>query len=445
MLMAFARSYGVLGNTDAVRERTKAAIDLDSGSPGEGSSRSGIYNSLCRMLSCFLVGHWKCRASLLRLCSNYEASLAIAQSFAAADPKDLNWQAVLSISNERIGDVLMRQGRLAEAIKYYEADFDLAQRVMSVRLPAVLDKLGGTYLALGNRNGAFQAYQRMLVVSERLSAEISDPLWKGYLCSSHQNLGRLLMGQGRFDDALAHFIASLSIAEQIVSKDPSDATWQHTLGAAHGYIGSVHLTQGSVQKAVESNKKKLAILERLTASDPKNVFWQNDLATTHVSIGESYLVEGRIDDAHASFRAGHVILEGLAAIDPSDVKWRLNFLGSHLLLALFGDDQVRRFEFVVSTLRIIKEGNRLTLEEERWVPFAEEGLAAVAAGNLQWHWDLLQVFWRAAPITENPIRWRAALMARLRKLDDEGKLTIEQAQWLALAEEYVTKLRQPKQ
>ena len=140
--MAFARSYGVLGNMDAVRERTKAALDLAQDLQARGHRNQYIQFALSDAL--LLLG-WalEVQGELGEAMSNYEASLAIAKPFAAADRKDLNWQAVLSMSNERIGDVLKRQGRLAEAIKYYEADFDLAQRVMCVRLPAVLDKLGG--------------------------------------------------------------------------------------------------------------------------------------------------------------------------------------------------------------------------------------------------------------------------------------------------------------
>jgi hypothetical protein len=40
----------------------------------------------------------------------------------------------------------------------------------------------------------------------------------------------------------------------------------------------------------------------------------------------------------------------------------------------------------------LKEENKLTSAQLRWLPVAEEGLAAVSAGNDQWQWDLLNIY-----------------------------------------------------
>ena len=50
----------------------------------------------------------------------YRDCLAIRDRLAKADPGNAGWQYDLGISNERIGDVLMAQGNLPEAMKSYQ-------------------------------------------------------------------------------------------------------------------------------------------------------------------------------------------------------------------------------------------------------------------------------------------------------------------------------------
>ena len=52
----------------------------------------------------------------------YRAGLAIAERLAVADPGNAPWQRDLSVSHEKLGDVLVAQGQLAEALKAYRAE-----------------------------------------------------------------------------------------------------------------------------------------------------------------------------------------------------------------------------------------------------------------------------------------------------------------------------------
>jgi hypothetical protein len=48
---------------------------------------------------------------------SYQADLAIADRLAKADPGNAGWQRDLSVSYNKIGDVLVAQGNLPEALK----------------------------------------------------------------------------------------------------------------------------------------------------------------------------------------------------------------------------------------------------------------------------------------------------------------------------------------
>ena len=60
---------------------------------------------------------------------NYRADMAIAERLAASDPSNAGWQRELSISHNKIGDVLMSQGDLTAALENYRAAMAIAERL----------------------------------------------------------------------------------------------------------------------------------------------------------------------------------------------------------------------------------------------------------------------------------------------------------------------------
>ena len=61
--------------------------------------------------------------------TSYQASLAIAERLAKADPGNAGWQRDLSVSHDRIGDVQQAQGDLAAALTSYQASLAIAERL----------------------------------------------------------------------------------------------------------------------------------------------------------------------------------------------------------------------------------------------------------------------------------------------------------------------------
>ena len=64
---------------------------------------------------------------------SYRDGLAIAERLAKADPGNAGWQRDLSVSYDRIGDVLVAQGNLPEALKSYRDGLAIAERLAEGR------------------------------------------------------------------------------------------------------------------------------------------------------------------------------------------------------------------------------------------------------------------------------------------------------------------------
>jgi tetratricopeptide (TPR) repeat protein len=122
----------------------------------------------------------------------YRDSLAIRERLAAADPSNTEWQRDLSVSYDKIGNVLVAQGKLDEALKAYRDSF---------------------------------------AIRERLAA--NDPgntLWQRDLSVSYHKIGNVLAAQGRLDEALKAYRDSLAIASASPPPIPRYAVAARPLG-----------------------------------------------------------------------------------------------------------------------------------------------------------------------------------------------------------------------
>ena len=122
---------------------------------------------------------------------SYQADLAIAERLAKSDPGNANWQRDLSVSYEKVGDVLVQQSNLAEALKFYQAS---------------------------------------LAISERLAK--SDPgnaNWQRDLLVSHWKLASVFRDQGDQEKAIDALRQGREIMARLVSLSPDNTGWKRDL------------------------------------------------------------------------------------------------------------------------------------------------------------------------------------------------------------------------
>src|SRR5206468_9519157 len=95
------------------------------------------------------------------------------QHFSApASSDDFGPLVIMSIANERIGDILRKQGRFVEGAEYYRANMQVAER-LTVRLPEALKKMAVVLEELGDRDAALAHFRRMQTVVQRLATQSS--------------------------------------------------------------------------------------------------------------------------------------------------------------------------------------------------------------------------------------------------------------------------------
>ncbi|PPC98054.1 MAG: hypothetical protein CTY36_11050, partial [Methylocystis sp.] len=234
----------------------------------------------------------------------YETAVAIVGPLAKSaegktDAGSLGWQRDLSVSYNKVGDVLVAQGNLPEALKAFRDSLAITEKLAKAD-PASFG-LHGSAMTSG---------------------------WQRDLSVSQEKIGDVLVAQGNLPDALKAFKDSLAIADKLAKADPASfglhgsamtSVWQRDLSVSYIKVGDVLVAQGNLPDALKAFKDSLAIREKLTKADPGNAGWQRDVAISNERIGDIASKHGDTAQAKAAFERALGAYETLVARNPGDL------------------------------------------------------------------------------------------------------------------------------
>jgi tetratricopeptide (TPR) repeat protein len=271
-------------------------------------------------------GHLPLRRELL------ETAVSAAQRLALGDPSNADWQRDSSVSQEKVGNVLVDQGDLAGALQAYREALAISQRLALAdlsnadwqrHLSVSHSKVGDVLRAQGDLAGALQAYRQCQAGMQRLA--LADPSNAGCqrdLSVSQERVGNVLVAQGDLARALQAYRESLAVRQRLALADPSNASWQHDLSVSHRKVGDVLVAQGDLAGALQTYRQSLAVRQRLALADPSNAGWQRDSSVSQEKVGDVLRAQGDLAGALAAYRQSLVVSQRLALADPSNAGWQ---------------------------------------------------------------------------------------------------------------------------
>src|SRR5580693_102638 len=210
-----------------------------------------------------LVPLLKERAAVERLAFDHEAAKATLAEIIRLSPNDI-WPHI------DLGDLWQTTGNLDNAAEAYRCAERAAHGAGDDRdLSVSHDKIGDVLALQGDRDGALAAYRASLAIRETLGrGDPGNTNCQRDLSVSHNKIGEVLASQGHRDSALAAFRASLAIRETLSRSDPGNAVLQRDLSVSHDRIGNVLAWQGDRDGALAAYHTGLGIAETLARSDP---------------------------------------------------------------------------------------------------------------------------------------------------------------------------------
>ncbi len=162
------------------------------------------------------------------------------------DPENTLWQRDLSVSYEKIADVLRDKGKADEALNHY---------------------------------------QKSLVIAQNLTKHDPESTeWQRDLSVSYEKIANVLSDKGKADDALSHYQKSLEIRQNLAKHDPENTQWQRDLSVSYNKIADVLRAKGKTDDALTYLQEDLKIAQKLAKHDPENAEWQRDLLVSYVKL-----------------------------------------------------------------------------------------------------------------------------------------------------------------
>ncbi len=166
---------------------------------------------------------------------------------------------------------------LLEALVQSEPQRADYQRDLSVSY----DKLGDLMGALGEGEAARQYFEKSLEIRERLvRAEPQQADYQRNPSVSYERLGDLMRALGEGEAARQYFEKSLEIAERLVRAEPQRADYQRDLSVSYNKLGDLMRALGEGEAARQYFEKSLEIRERLVRAEPQRADYQRDLVVS---------------------------------------------------------------------------------------------------------------------------------------------------------------------
>ena len=299
---------------------------------------------------------------------------------ARADPGNVSWQLELSMSQRRIGDVLVAQGNLPEALQAFLDGLATAGRLATrddpvdaqwlVAVATSFERLGDVRIAQGNLPEAFGLFCKSYDAWDHLTkANPHDTRWQRALAVSSNKLGGVLAAQGNLQEALRLFNDSLLLRERLVHSDPMNFLWKYDLVNSNERIGDTLAIQGNLDAATKFYEERKKLISQLAQSDPGNAGWQRELSVSFDRIGDVLKARGQLAEALKSFRDGFTGADRLARSDPSNVGWQCDLAKSYHKVGEVLLEQIRlpeAFKSFRDALAIYERLAQLNPANEDW-------------------------------------------------------------------------------
>ncbi len=261
---------------------------------------------------------------------SYEQSLEIRRRLVALEPNRAECQLGLAITLSRFGPIYQVLGkpnlaaeRMREAMeisdKLLPQSHDLDTFQCAFRNPTFL---GDALSELGNYNEALAMYQKSLSIAESMKREsfpAKDVVLR--LVVSKERLGFIFGIMGDWQKALDSDLEMLADTKELCALEPTIPEYARAEATAFDHVGDSFRGLTNYPKALENGKHGLAMYEEFLTSDPQNARAKKDVGDGSHHVAETLLASGDYRGALSLLQRTVSIRRGLVALDKTNVEY----------------------------------------------------------------------------------------------------------------------------
>ncbi|MEP6922427.1 MAG: serine/threonine-protein kinase [bacterium] len=261
---------------------------------------------------------------------SYEQSLEIRRRLVALEPNHAEYQLGLAITLSRFGPIYQVLGkpnlaaeRMREAMeisdKLLPQSHDLDTFQCAFRNPAFL---GDALSELGNYDEALAMYQKSLSIAESMKREsfpAKDVVLR--LVVSKERLGFIFGIMGDWQKALDSDLEMLADTKELCALEPTISEYARAEATAFDHVGDSFRGLTNYPKALENGKHGLAMYEEFLTGDPQNARAKKDVGDCSHHVAETLLASGDYRGALSLLQRTVSIRRGLVALDKTNVEY----------------------------------------------------------------------------------------------------------------------------
>jgi len=254
-------------------------------------------------------------------------ALSAVEELAAKDSASRAFQRDLSLSHQRVAELLLKHERKAEAIAHLEkalaileAEPEAAGREWEWGLVTIRSRLADAYLASDQTRRAEEQLQRGKDLGERLHrSEPGNAAGVRSLYTIYARISHIEQIGGKTKQALAALQRWHDLVAALAERDPQNKNWQYDLALTHHSMGGVLMSLPDKRaEALSAYGKAVRLLEPLSYASPTNVALQQNLADAHWHIA-TLAAQGRDREAELrALRTGRATLQRVVAANSGD-------------------------------------------------------------------------------------------------------------------------------
>ena len=186
----------------------------------------------------------------------------------------------------------------------------------------------------GDLNRAEAAYRQYKELAGRMVAIAPDNLkWRMEALYADENLGIILRGQRRFDEASRLFQTALKTMEGVAAIDTKNVTYQKEMTNLLGWSADGERDRGALDAAIGFRQRQVATLESYIAGGARDVDLHRRLIVAHQALGILHRERGQLDRSAEHLRKANAEADLLLPIEPNNTMWTSAAAGVRLELA----------------------------------------------------------------------------------------------------------------
>lgn len=364
MLIEFAKSYEVIGQSDLHMTKAADAIDLMNDLLAKGGANSDA-----------------------------DFFLATAQL--------------------TFGDALRDKGKLAAAVeqysialKHFESQLSDNQSV-GYNAVVALSRLSEAYFSMGNLDKAADLLASYLPALAQAHMEAPNEMqWLDHLSNAQTQFGDILKFRNDYNGALASYRQALSANEQRVALSDNSPKYSAAVGITLERLADTYGLQGNFTASIENYRKSVDVFNNLLKFDRDNTQWLLGVNIGVGKIGDNLLALGEFSAAKAAYEHGLAISTQIANRDMENVV-------NNYIMSM---DRFRMALAIVLVELPIKEQARSIARELYSLKYS-----ATSVGYEQFRAVTVKVFRMGRP-TDEAKRHLFKAAETLQKFEREGRL-----------------------